>query len=305
MTVILQRNDLIMDNAQPYDVVLEMGNGTVIVEYTEDTIKKTHVWRSIYGGPGYFENSEFSIKCLKRERLIYESLPLHPGILTFYGCIPFEGDGGAAAIQLERAHYGNLRRLLETVVSSTLSNTSNPSYPPDIIEIAQLPDTRWKWVMQLVSALKHLHTHSFIHCDISCRNILLTTSLHAKLADFGGSAILGENGYVSEEGRYACPVHLQKQDGDGRLPTIRTDIFALGSAIYEIIIGYPPYADVSTDEAEAFYKVEKWPSVVGVDTGDIILRCWKGEYKSVQDVEFDLKVMNSARGTNGVVALAS
>ena len=104
---------------------------------------------------------------------------------------------------------------------------------------------------------------------------------------------------MSEEGRYACPVHLQKQDGDGRLPTIRTDIFALGSAIYEIIIGYPPYADVSTDEAEAFYKVEKWPSVVGVDTGDIILRCWKGEYKSVQDVEFDLEVMNSARGTNG------
>ena len=197
-----------------------------------------------------------------------------------------EGDGGGAALQLERAHYGTLRNMLEATFCA------NSSYPPTILDIARLSSTRWKWAIQLCSALDHLHSHLFIHCDVSCRNILLNSNLDAKLADFGGSAILGEEGYVSEEGRYACPVHLKKLDGNGNRPTPRTDIFALGSAIYEIMTGRPPHADVSTDEAEAFYKVEKWPPVDDIDAGDIIIRCWQGEYKSVRAVQLDLEGRN-------------
>jgi hypothetical protein len=72
------------------------------------------------------------------------------------------------------------------------------------------------------------------------------------------------------------------------LPTIRTDIFALGSAIYEIFTGYPPYTDKTTAEVKVLFSEEKWPTVAGMMTGDIILRCWGGDYKSVQAVKADL-----------------
>lgn len=264
-------------------VIIAQGSCAVIAEYTDTTVIKTHVWRSIHGGPGHFVNAKFSIKCLQRERLIYESILSHPNILTYYGTVAREGDGGGSALHLEWARYGTLRDML------TATSCPKSSYPSAVLEVARLPTTRWKWAIQLCSALEHLHANSFIHCDVSCRNILLTTSLDAKLADFGGSAILGGEGYVSEEGRYACPVHLKKLDGDGKYPTLRKDIFALGSAIYEIITGRPPYADISTDEAEAFYKVEKWPPVDGIDAGHIILQCWQGVYRTVQAARLDLE----------------
>jgi len=53
------------------------------------------------------------------------------------------------------------------------------------------------WIYQLISALAHLHSHLFIHCDISCRNIVVTSSLNTKLIDFGSSAILGNESAVN------------------------------------------------------------------------------------------------------------
>ena len=94
----------------------------------------------------------------------------------YYGPVHMEEDRGAAALQLERAAYGNLRALLTATLSS--------SYPSAVLTSALLPGSRWKWAIQTCSALTHLHSHSVIHRDLFCRNVLLTTKSRPKTLRF-------------------------------------------------------------------------------------------------------------------------
>src|SRR5205085_6922558 len=102
-----------------------------------------------------------------------------------YGHVPMEGDGGAPALELERAANGDVRSILESLQPST------PTYPFAVLETVRLPGGRVIWEMQLCSGLIHLHSYSFIHCDISSRNLVFAAALDAKLCDFGESATLG------------------------------------------------------------------------------------------------------------------
>jgi serine/threonine protein kinase len=131
----------------------------------------------------------------------------------------------------------------------------------------------------------HLHAHSYIHCDISCRNIVVTSSLDAKLIDFDSSAILGEKRWGDEEARYSCPSEKLVT----KLPSFQTDIFALGSAMYEILTDSPPYNDVSSDEAERRFELRQLPNTANLHAGNVILGCWRGEFKTVGEVERELK----------------
>ena len=135
--------------------------------------------------------------------------------------------------------------------------------------------------------MAHLHAHSFIHCDISCRNIVVTSSLDGKLIDFGSSAVLGERGLGAEEARYSCPSKIRAN----KLPSFQSDIFALGSAIYEILTGSPPYKDITSDEAEERFEMLQFPDTASLEAGDVILRCWMGNFLAVSQVETELKMV--------------
>lgn len=41
------------------------------------------------------------------------------------------------------------------------------------------------FMTQIVSGMKYLHTHSILHRDLSLTNLLLTSDLEVKIADFG------------------------------------------------------------------------------------------------------------------------
>jgi serine/threonine protein kinase len=185
-----------------------------------------------------------------------------------------DNDGGGHGLWLEKAEYDTIRAILQGKVPL-----------PD--KVLKDPRTRWRWIFQLISGLAHLHAHSFVHCDISCRNIVVTSSLDAKLIDFGGSATLGADGLVAEEARYSCPSTIRET----KLPSFRTDIFALGSAMYEILTDSPPYSDVSSDEAESRFKDLQFPETVNLRAGNVILDCWTGKFQTVKEVEQELDMV--------------
>jgi serine/threonine protein kinase len=161
--------------------VLNRGVTAAVITYTDGRVVKTHC------GPRVrFLPSQPSIKALVREREIYEALGKHPCILECFGPIPMDNDGVAHGLWFERAEYDTIRAILQGKVPL-----------PD--NVLKDPRTRWRWIFQLISGLTHLHAHSLIHCDISCRNIVVTSSLDAKLIDFGGSATLGAVGLAAEE----------------------------------------------------------------------------------------------------------
>ena len=98
------------------------------------------------------------------------------------------------------------------------------------------------------------------------------------LSDFSGSKIGDGGGLVRPETRY------EKQGEELIRISGATDIFAIGSLIYEIVTGKPPYDELEDDDVEKLFKRAEFPSTVDVYLGGIIRGCWIGEYETVKQV---------------------
>jgi serine/threonine protein kinase len=87
-----------------------------------------------------------------------------------------------------------------------------------------------------------------IHADISPSNILLTTSGEVRVADFGIARREGNGGGIVE-GKWA---YMAPEQARGESLTPRSDVFALGVVLYELITGQHPLGrQVTADERES------------------------------------------------------
>ncbi|HEY6038098.1 MAG TPA: serine/threonine-protein kinase [Kofleriaceae bacterium] len=87
-----------------------------------------------------------------------------------------------------------------------------------------------------------------IHADTSPSNILLTTSGEVRVADFGIARREG-NGAGVVEGKWA---YMAPEQARGEALTPRSDVFALGVVLYELICGQHPLGrQVTADERES------------------------------------------------------
>jgi len=109
----------------------------------------------------------------------------------------------------------------------------------------QLPlDEALEITRQVASALDYAHRHGVIHRDIKPENILLHEG-QALVADFGialalsaaGGTRLTDTGLALGTPQYMSP----EQSLGQRDVTARTDIYALGCVLYEMLAGEPPF----------------------------------------------------------------
>lgn len=131
-----------------------------------------------------------------------------------------------------------------------------------------------------------MHRCGVIWGDLSVRNALLLDKWHIKLSDFTDSSPVNEYpcSWYGCEVRYCPPgssrVRPQRHDVD----TIKRELFALGTAIYEIVEWKVPYGsetEVLEDEVIAALEDGKWPQMTyGNPAAAIILRCWGYMYES-------------------------
>jgi serine/threonine-protein kinase ULK/ATG1 len=99
-----------------------------------------------------------------------------------------------------------------------------------------------RFLQQLSAGLMILHRLSFIHRDLKPQNILLTCDSDdaiLKIADFGFARVLDSTDMaatVCGSPLYMAPEILRHEKYDGR-----ADIWSLGTIVYELICGCPPY----------------------------------------------------------------
>lgn len=172
--------------------------------------------------PARHPRDQASLQALfDRERMVGMQASSHPLMPTFYEA--FQNDGNFYIAQ-------------EFIVGTTL----------DAIIVRRHPLPReWilKWSVSLCDALAFLHSRQIIHHDLKPANIRITPQGHLVLLDFGAAQYFGA-------GReHDKPVELYGTEGylppeleaDGQwIADIRTDIFALGCILYEMIAGVPP-----------------------------------------------------------------
>jgi serine/threonine protein kinase len=89
---------------------------------------------------------------------------------------------------------------------------------------------------------------AIIHADISPSNLLLTTSGEVRVADFGIARREG-GAFGIVEGKWA---YMAPEQARGEPLTPRSDVFALGVVLYELITGAHPFGrQVTADERES------------------------------------------------------
>ncbi|HSN25331.1 MAG TPA: serine/threonine-protein kinase, partial [Kofleriaceae bacterium] len=103
-------------------------------------------------------------------------------------------------------------------------------------------------VQSAAAGLEYAHGRHIIHADISPSNLLLTTSGEVRVADFGIARREG-NGAGVVEGKWA---YMAPEQARGEPLTPRSDVFALGVVLYELVTGQHPLGrQITADERES------------------------------------------------------
>jgi serine/threonine-protein kinase len=96
---------------------------------------------------------------------------------------------------------------------------------------------------EAAEALDHAHRHGVVHRDIKPENIMLTEG-HALVADFGiARALSGDEQQLTSTGiAIGTPAYMSPEQASGTHELdARTDVYALGCVLYEMLAGEPPY----------------------------------------------------------------
>jgi eukaryotic-like serine/threonine-protein kinase len=134
-------------------------------------------------------------------------------------------------------HEGQLIMVMELVSGETLRSKS-------VRTLLSVPQVL-RYARQILSALDYAHQRGVVHRDIKPSNIMITTDDVVKLLDFGiaisdRSADLTAPGFVVGSISYMSPEQIS-----GDKATIRSDIYAVGVTLYEVLTGRLPVGGTS------------------------------------------------------------
>lgn len=224
--------------------ILWGGNTAKVALLTDGTVLK-YAWD---------RTDPYAKKSLDIENSILSMLGSHDRIVKYLG----RHEHG---LRFQLAANGDVRRYLS-------SHDRGESPEP----------VRRKWAKQAAEALAFVHGKGVVHCDVHPNNLLLDGNLDVQLCDFAGSLFGGLDGGAMESVRFRLPRDR------GAIPDMKSDLFALGSAIYFIMSDHEPYDSLTEEEVAARYSRMEFPDVHSLSCGRVITGCWKGEFRSARDV---------------------
>jgi eukaryotic-like serine/threonine-protein kinase len=107
----------------------------------------------------------------------------------------------------------------------------------------QLPvDEALRIAREVSEALAYAHTKRIVHRDIKPANIMLSAG-HALVADFGIARAVGGGGAITQTGfAVGTPQYMSPEQASGSAAVDgRSDVFALGCVLYEMLAGEAPF----------------------------------------------------------------
>jgi serine/threonine protein kinase len=189
-----------------------------------------------------------------RERFRREAIAAarlaHPNVVATFDT---GTDEGTTFIIMELVEGSTLRQIL---------NESGPMAPARVVHVGA----------QVADALHYAHRAGVVHRDVKPANILICPDGRVKVADFGIAKAVEESepdrpspsealtgtGSIIGTAQYLAPEQV-----DGRAVDGRTDVYALGVVLYEMVCGRPPFTG-ETDMAVALKHITTNPPAPGV-----------------------------------------
>jgi serine/threonine protein kinase len=163
---------------------------------------------------------------------------------------------------------GSLRRDDGTpVVYYTMPCMSGRSLRHRLEEEPRLPLAEAVTVArEVAAALAHAHGAGVVHRDIKPENILLEDG-GVRVADFGIARALDEAGgeRITTSGLVlGTPAYMSPEQGWGGPLDGRTDIYALGCVLYEMLAGTPPYTGATPQAIFARHAAAQVPPLATI-----------------------------------------
>ncbi|OAL47056.1 kinase-like protein [Pyrenochaeta sp. DS3sAY3a] len=148
---------------------------------------------------------------------------------------------------------------------------------------------------QMLESVAYMHSKGICHSALRLEAWLLDPTGTLRLSDFNNAAIPvhpllrvpARPSLVLEQPSHCMPRMYTNGPGS----TVASDIFALGSSLYELVSRRGPYEGEGLSLADYWklYQERKFPDTEGKPLSKEIKKCWMGEYGSVQDILRDLQ----------------
>jgi Tol biopolymer transport system component len=236
----------------PYEVTAPLGEGGMGVVYrARDTQLQRQVALKLL--PDHFADDPDRLNRFEREAQVLASLN-HPNIAQIYG---LEKSGSASCI------------VMELVEGETLADQLRRGPLPldEAIEVAK----------QIVDALAAAHERGIVHRDLKPANIKRTPAGAVKILDFGlakapQNPLPGEQGFSNSptmvSGSMAGMIlgtapYMSPEQARGKSVDARTDIWAFGCVLYEMLTGTQTFTGETTTDilAKVLEGQPKWEAL--------------------------------------------
>ncbi|MGH3748366.1 MAG: Stk1 family PASTA domain-containing Ser/Thr kinase [Micromonosporaceae bacterium] len=177
----------------------------------------------------------------------------HPAIVAVYDTGEERGDEGVALPYIVM-EYVNGRTLKEVLTA----------------ESRVMPRRALEIVADTCAALDFSHRHGIIHRDIKPGNVMLTKAGQVKVMDFGIARALasGTSTMTATSAVIGTAQYLSPEQARGEAVDARSDVYATGCVLYELMCGQPPFTG-DNPVSVAYQHVREAPKPPSDNNSDV------------------------------------
>ena len=123
--------------------------------------------------------------------------------------------------------------------------------------------------VEVAAALGYAHRSGVIHRDVKPGNVLITTDDRVKVTDFGIARAANTQDHLTQTGAVmGTAAYFSPEQAQGLPVDQRSDVYALGVVLYEMVAGEPPFV-ADGPVAVAYKHVHEQPTPPTAVIGDL------------------------------------
>lgn len=152
---------------------------------------------------------------------------------------------------------------------------------------------------QITSAISHAHQNHIIHRDIKPQNILLDQNDNVKITDFGIAMALSATSITQTNSVLGSVHYLSPEQARGSVANYKSDIYALGIVMFELLTGRLPFSGESAVSIALKHlqtetpSLRRWNPNIPQSVENIVLKATAKDplhrYESVEEMEEDIR----------------